>query len=309
MPMIEGIDGSKLIAAFRQGREDRASDDKTKAAQAEKAQWGGLVKEYYGAQETGGGVAGQYAPSQPAKAPTMADAFNPQAMGQMGAMDAGGAAPAAMTPPQAPPQAPPRAAHRSQSEIMHDMLMLNPEQADHYITGLKNMGETELAAFQKSNDAMGHVAHWIEGEVARNPQADPRQLLMSAADYLRAAGIKDEQIAAADMSPQGLRRYYILSNDLDKLHDNELADRESLMPKVVTPQQGAGAFAYNPATGRIETTIAPNDGKHPFGAPVAGPVTKTIGDKTYYQTPDGKWHDEAPGGGVSNGTSGFPPGG
>ena len=109
MPMIQGIDGNALLNAFRQGRSDRADQDKAQAEKARQEQRAGIMASMF---PQSGGVASQFAPSQPAQRPSMAvpDAFmqSPDqaperplaaAMGALPGMDAGGAAPAA---PQAP---------------------------------------------------------------------------------------------------------------------------------------------------------------------------------------------------------------
>lgn len=64
--------------------------------------------------------------------------------------------------------------------------------------------------------------------------------------------------------------------------------------KVIPTQPGGGVVSYDPASGQSSVVVQPNDGSAPMGTP--GVVTKNLGGKTYYQTPDGQWHDAPPGG-------------
>ena len=88
---------------------------------------------------------------------------------------------------------------------------------------------------------------------------------------------------------------------------------EASKPHYITPQPGAGAFSVTPGLpdSGVTTLVAPNEGGQQFGSAVGGGASKTIGGVTYYQAPDGQWHDTPPNqaGGPTQPASGtFPPG-
>lgn len=62
-----------------------------------------------------------------------------------------------------------------------------------------------------------------------------------------------------------------------------------------------------PEGGTLVNTNDPNAVRSYMGGlgALASAQTKTIGGKTYFQTPDGKWHDDVPGG-AGSGQPGFP---
>ena len=308
MPMIQGIDGSALLAAFRQGRSDRSADDQAQAAKAKQEQIGGLIGQLFPQGQSGGGVAGQYAPSQPAQRATM-----PVPETFMQAPEQAPQTPSAgpVVAPSAPMQAPTQRMAGPDPNILMKLTVLDPEYGGKVASVLKTMGEADLAAFQKGNDAMGHVAHWIEQETARNPKADARQLLASTAGYLRSAGISDEQIAQADTSPQGLRMYYGRSLDMDKLHDNELADREFMMGKTVAIPDGGNLATVKPVIGADGSVGTKTE--YAIGGPGEQPSVQVqsieeamkLPPGTHFRDPNGV-ERVVPGGGAGNGTDGFP---
>lgn len=260
MALIQGIDGGALLAAFRQGRGDRATDDKTKAAAEEAKQWKGLMAQAMGGQPSGGGVAGNFAPSQPQTPPvapgaTFGEAFSPQAMG------------AIQAPPAAPMAPPSQGMSQPDPNILRKMAVLRPEQAGQIITALKNLNEGDLKQQQAKNDLMGAAAHYVQQGKSPQERLDRFQ---HAAPQLLAMGWTQGQLqqAASDLSDTALQGFQGMAIDFDKIIDNELAEREFQSGKVITPQPGAGAFVRRP-DGTMETIVAPNDGTHATGAPVA----------------------------------------
>lgn len=320
MPMIQGIDAGALINAFRQGRQDRFSDEETRmkiasqrAALDRQTQVRGLLGVLAGGQQPGA-ISGAYASPNPTAAPkpTFDSAFSPDAMGSI----ANGTTPPVAAPaaaaPQPPPQAPPRA--QFNPDVMRQLMFLDPETGQKLASGLKAMSETELAQRQAQNDASGLAAHYL----MKFPPQERQARLQHVIPILQQNGVPPEGIQrlAGNLSDEALQAFTGMAIDFDKLMDNERAERELNMGKVITPQPGAGAFVQKP-DGRIETIVAPNDGTHVTGAPVHGGSAIPKGAADYLrQHPelrgqfDEKYGagsaDRILGGGASNGTGGFP---
>ncbi len=73
-------------------------------------------------------------------------------------------------------------------------------------------------------------------------------------------------------------------------------------------EPGGGLYSVGKDGSGFKVVVAPNDGSQSLGAPSQGNPgglqTKVLGGKTYYQTPDGKWHDSPPEGGAGSNAGG-----
>lgn len=240
MPLIQPFDGSILIKSYRAGREDRAADDKARAEQAAQERRRGLLEQLMPGQ-TGGGVAGQYAPSRPAKPPTMDDAFNPEAMGQIGAMDAGGAAPGPVVTPQASaaPQMAQQPQQRPNPMAMARLIIEDPEVGGQIASAFKTMDDAAIKMAQSKNDIMGSAAKFIA--MGKTPE-ERMQRFQAAAPQLLAMGWSPQELDGVDndLSDTALQGYQALAIAYDNAIDNALAEREFMMGKTVAvPAEGS----------------------------------------------------------------------
>lgn len=299
MALIQGIDGGALLAAFRQGRSDRATDDKTKAAAEEAKQWKGLMGQVMGGQSSGG-VAGNFAPSQPAQAPdatgqTFDQAFSPQAMG------------AIQAPPAAPvaPSMPSQGMSQPDPNILRKMAVLRPEQAGQIITALKNLNESDLKQQQAKNDIMGAAAHYVQ--LGKSPQ-ERLDRFQHAAPQLLAMGWTQGQLqqAASDLSDTALQGFQGMAIDYDKMIDNELAERKFQAGDNVAVVPGGNVANIKP-DGTAHYVIGGG------GAPTAAPVQVQSIEQAQKLPPGTRFIDPngvervVPGGGAGNGVGGFRP--
>lgn len=310
MPMIQGIDGSALLAAFRQGRSDRSADDNARAAEERQAQIGGVMAGMFGDQG-GGGVAGQYAPSQPAKRPTMGEAFNPQAMGQIGAMDAGGAAPAAMTPPAAARQ--PQANMRPDPMQLARLIALDPKVGGEIASAFKSMNEDQIKMASAKNDIMGSAAQYIAQ--GKTPE-ERMQRFQHAAPQLQAMGWTAQELDGVDndLSDNALQGYQALAIANDNRIDNELAERKFRAGDNVSIQAGGNVVNVKPDGSARYVVAQPGVG----GDDVPGNIPPEAINALKSGEGSAEQFDaifgagaaaRVMGGGVSNDTGGFPPGG
>lgn len=87
--------------------------------------------------------------------------------------------------------------------------------------------------------------------------------------------------------------------------------------KIITPQQGAGAFLFDPATGGAQVLVQPNEGQGPMGAPAPSPgqspapqklAPGVVVDGYRYKggNPNDKANWEKAGGASSNAGGNFP---
>lgn len=277
MALVQGIDAGALINAFRQGKTDRFADEQTriklesqKRAQADADTERGLLGQLMRGRKPGG-IAGAYSTpgigdginGQP-QSPSLEQSFDHQFTPGQGADQ----------PPavhhgdyQAQvPQEPPLPDY--DPDILIKLVMINPDKYKDVVSSLKTMSEAQIAQRSAQNMASGTAAHYLltHGKTPQERQA----LLQHVVPILQQNGIPPEGIQrlASNLSDQALSAYTGMAMDMDKILDNERADREQNMGKVITPQPGAGAFVLKP-TG-VETIVAPNDGSHPAGAPVGG---------------------------------------
>ena len=263
MPMIQGIDGLKLIEAFRAGRKDRLlyqeADIKRRKGESELAteeeyrglagqvvrSRGGDVAGQFGAR-VGGGVADQYASPATTKQPLQAgesvapmlDSSSPLPPRQRetvsalsAAVDGAGVPPAPSGSPSVPPIAPTTASEppvekvyaRYDPAILRRMVVLKPQEGAQLALALKRMDETQIAWLRHRNEAMATAAMFVEKEGGAEDQR--RASLETAAPHLREAGWTDEEIARANLTDAGLREYQGVGVDVHKLIRNEQAER------------------------------------------------------------------------------------
>ncbi len=313
MPMIQGIDGMALIKAFRTGREDRAEQDKAQAEQARAEKIGGVMGQLFGGQ-TGGGVAGQYAPSQPAIAPTMADAFNPEVMGQIGAMDAGGAAPGAMAAPQAPMQRTGQQNVRPNPMQLARLIALDPKVGGEIASAFKSMNEDQIKMASAKNDIMGSAAAYVAQ--GKTPQERMERFQM-AAPQLQAMGWTPEELDGIDndLSDNALQGYQALAIAYDNRIDNELKEREFMMGKTVAIPDGGNLATVKPVIGddgsvstKTEYAIGGPDGEvENIPRPMSKAEADALAPGTRFIAPDGSIKTK-PGGPTQPASGNFPAG-
>jgi hypothetical protein len=270
MPLIQGIDGGALLQAFRQGREDRyANEDRLRKQQdeerktAQDAQVRDLVGNLYGGQQPATVASSYGAPQAPAPQ-TFGEAFNPASMEAIGNGSAPPAPPAPVAPPQMPTQAP---RPQLNQQVFSQLVAIRPELANQIATSLKTMGEVDLAQHKERNIAMGAAAHYL----ASYPQEQRPALMQHVAAYLQEAGWTPEELAHVNLSDEGLKAHQGGAIDLDKLIDNELAQREFDAGKTIPVTAGGSVALVKPdGTARYVVGGAGNTGPPgPSGIPPA----------------------------------------
>jgi hypothetical protein len=299
MGLIQGIDGGALLEAFRQGRSDRATDDKNKQAKDEAAQWKGLMAQAMGGQPSGGGVTGNYAPAQPQTPPvalgaSFDQAFSPSAMSAIQS----GPAPVA---PSAAPQGP----RAPDPNILRQMVMLRPEQAGQVITALKTLNEGDLKQQQAKNDIMGAAAHYVQQGATPAERLDRFQ---HAAPQLLAMGWTQDQLqkAASDLSDTALQGFTGMAIDYDKMIDNELAKRKFQAGDNVAVVPGGNVANIKPDGTGSYVVGGPGGQSGNSTMPHVSSPEEALRLKpgTRFMLPDGRV-GTVPGGGASDGTGGF----
>jgi hypothetical protein len=264
MGMIQGIDGSALLAAFRQGRSDRATDDKAKAEAERQKKIGGLMGQLFGErQPASGGVAGQYAhggivatPEQEAEsariaarlpnAPkygaetgmTFGQAFSPQAMETIGSQPS-----APPAPVSAPTMGNP--SRRPDPNVLAQLIALDPETGGKIASAFKTMDESQLKKIEARNSHMGAAARYVQQ--GRTPE-ERQQRFQIAVPSLLEAGYTPQELDGIDndLSDQRLQFYQATAIDYDKMIDNELAEREFLAGKNVPVVPGGNVANIKP---------------------------------------------------------------
>jgi len=241
MPMIQGIDGSVLLNAFRQGRADRREEAEREAEVQRKAQMQGLMGQLF-PQDTAGGVEGQYAPSQPAPAQptTFGEAFNPQTMEAFGRGEDPAQAPAAPAGPSY--RGGPR---RPDPNVLAQLIVLDPETGGRIATALKSMDEANLARIEAKNSHMGAAARYVQQ--GRTPE-ERMQRFQIAAPSLIEAGFTPEELDGIDndLSDERLQFYQATAIDYDSMIDNEMAEREFNAGKTVPVTAGGNVALVKP---------------------------------------------------------------
>lgn len=247
MAMIQGIDGSALLQAFRQGRQDRYADEDRAISQEQKQialdkqrQETGLIGQLFGSRGT---VASQYASPAPqtAKPQSFDQAFSAPAMDTIAS---GGTPPPAVAPtaPLAAPQEPPRAAY--DPDIMRKLIVINPEKYGPIASAFKAMDESALKQNQAKNDSMGSAAYYL----SRFSGPERQAAFAHVAPALLQAGWSQQEIqrAAGDLSDQALQGYQAVAIDFDKMIDNELAQRQFEAGKSVAVAPGGNVAIIKP---------------------------------------------------------------
>ena len=292
MAMIQGIDAGALINAYRQGQSDRAARAKAQADQQRQQQVSGLMGQLFG----GGEQAPQTSLSAQAAQPSGIVA-TPGQEAETAAMEARFPnAPAAPTHPQRKPD----------PNVLSKLIVLGPEVGGKIASAFKTMGETDLKRAEAKNTMMASAAHVLSSL----PQDQRAQFLQSIAGQLQEVGFTPQEIAGADLSDNGLRMMQATGIDVDKMIDNELAEREFNAGKVVSVAPGGMAVRIRP-DGNNEVVIAPGgmDTSNPT-SPTTMPQPQSKQDfdalppGTRFMAPDGTIRTK-PGGGAGNGAGGF----
>jgi hypothetical protein len=295
MAMIQGIDGSALIQAFRAGRNDRyANEDRERARQKEERELArgeqvqGLMGQLFGGRPSG--VADQFGAPQQPQPQTFGAAFTPE-----GIAAAGPAAPAAQMPAQAPRR-------QVNPDVLAQLIILDPETGTKIATALKTMDEMDLQRVEARNNFMGAAARYVQQ--GRTPE-ERLQRFQIASPQLIEAGFTPEELDGIDndLSDQRLQFYQATAIDYDKMIDNELAEREFQAGKTVPVTAGGNVALVRP-DGSAEWVIGGGGGG---GArpQIATPADyEALAPGTEYIDPDGVPRTK-PGGGSGNATGGF----
>lgn len=220
MAMIQGIDGSVLLNALRTGRSDRMAQDEYEADKAAKER---KLK----IEEQKSNLLGQLFGGQPQGVEAMA-------VPQGGTTGAG--MPAA---PQMAPQAPRRS---PDPNVLGKLIVLDPKMGSEIVSAFKNLDEMDLKRTEAKNAMMGAAARTL----AKLPQQERAQMLQAIAPQLAEAGWTAEEIARADLSDRGIKMLEATAIDLDKMIDNELAEREFQAGKTVPVTAGGNVAIVKP---------------------------------------------------------------
>ena len=262
MPMIQGIDGAKLIEAFRAGRKDRlldqeadikrrkgeselATDEEYRGVAAQLIPRGGGVSSQYGVNSRAG-VGGQFVGGATTERPLQMGESNPPLLDSSSpapvrhrdtatvlpsGVGGTGVTPGPIPTPTAPPVAPATASDppvkksyaRYDPDILRRMAILKPKEGAELALALKRMDETQLAWMRNRNEVMASAAMFVAKEGGSEDQR--RANLEIARSHLIEAGVTEEEIARANLSDAGLKEYQGVGVDIHKLIRNEQAER------------------------------------------------------------------------------------
>lgn len=294
--MIQGIDAGALINAYRQGQSDRAAQAKARLDQQRQQQIGGLMGQLFG----GGEQAPQTSLSSQASQPNGIVA-TPGQQAETSAMEA--------RFPGAPSAAPTQPQRRPDPNVLSKLIVLDPEVGGKIASAFKTMGEADLKRAEAKNTMMASAAHVL----SQLPEDQRPQFLQSIAGQLQEVGFTPEELSRADLSNNGLRMMQATGIDVDKMIDNELAEREFQAGKVVSVAPGGMAVRIRPE-GNNEVVIAPGVSPTPNTSQVSGIPQGAIdylrSNPSLAAQFDQKYGAGASaqflGGGASNGTGGFP---
>lgn len=123
------------------------------------------------------------------------------------------------------------------------------------------------------------------------PYEQRRAFVQQASPVLLANGWKPEELSGFDPTDQAIDSLSTAMMTVGQVIDSQKISWH--------PVGENGSFA-------TDNLGNPTGAGNPFAGGAAPTQTKTIGAKTYYQTPDGKWHDDMPGG-AGSGQPGFQP--
>ncbi len=128
------------------------------------------------------------------------------------------------------------------------------------------------------------------------PYEQRRAFLQHSAPMLQASGWTPEELMSFDPTDQSIDALGTAAMTVAQVQDSQKIDWHPIGERgsFATDNMGNPTGEGNPFAG--------GGGQ---SAPSAAPAqTKVLGGKTYYQTPDGKWHDSPPEGGAGSNVGG-----
>lgn len=265
MSMVRGIDGGFLLGMLRAGREDRAADDKRRAAEEAAMRRESLLGRMFTGGGQTGGVAGQYAPSRPAREPSFGEAFGADTLQAMESGQALPELPAAQQ--QMQPATRPARMGINQDAYM-EFLTFDPETANQIASAIAKYNEYQLKQFSAKNDYMGAAAKFVmEGATPQERQ----QRFNIARDQLLQVGWTEQELDGVDddLSDERLMYYQATAIDFDKMIDNQLEERKFREGKTESVPEGGALYRVRPGQ-QAEALIVPNPGGMQPGAPAGG---------------------------------------
>lgn len=233
---VQGIDGSALINAFRQGKADRQAEQAAQAAAAEAEHKRSVMERLFSPQTEsgGGGVTGQMG---------MADTPSVETAWSDPSVFEGGAA-ASPTEPNAAPAAEPSNPYELNPDALKELAVIDPKMAVDLHKAFGELGKDQLEKANAANTAIGQGAYYL----SQLPQNQRAQAFQNLIPHLEANGMDQGQIREAyqQLQQAGWSDAYInfqiaRSGDLDKMMGKILDERENAQGKIVNfgPESGA----------------------------------------------------------------------